>query len=228
MRLSTRRLKKDIRRRLGQEDLQKALEDLCQFPPRRTVNPLFSLLLDRETLIRWRAVTAMGVVVAQLADSRLESARVVMRRMIWMLNDESGGIGWGVPESMGETLARSAVLAHEYDCMLISYCREEGNYLEHPILQRGAVWGLGRLAHARPSRVAGCGELLLPYLESPDPVLRGTAVWATMAFDNPRLRQALKNLVQDRASLEIYSAQKLRGHTVGGLAEEALQGGHSS
>jgi hypothetical protein len=67
--------------------------------------------------------------------------------------------------------------------------------------------------------------LLLPYLESPDPVLRGTAVWA---FDNPRLRQALKNLVQDRASLEIYSAQKLRGHTVGGLAEEALQGGHSS
>jgi hypothetical protein len=44
----------------------------------------------------------MGEVMAHLADKDMESARVIMRRLMWSLNDESGGIGWGAPEAMGE------------------------------------------------------------------------------------------------------------------------------
>ena len=46
----------------------------------------------------------MGVVVAGLAEHDMESARVVMRRLMWNLNDESGGIGWSSPEAMGEIM----------------------------------------------------------------------------------------------------------------------------
>ncbi|MEA3417440.1 MAG: hypothetical protein U9R02_15080 [Thermodesulfobacteriota bacterium] len=53
----------------------------------------------------------MGVVVSNLADHDMESARVIMRRLIWNLNDESGGIGWGSPEAMGEIMARNNRLA---------------------------------------------------------------------------------------------------------------------
>jgi len=53
----------------------------------------------------------MGRVVSSLAEKDMESARVVMRRLMWNLNEESGGIGWGCPEAMGETMARSAPLA---------------------------------------------------------------------------------------------------------------------
>ncbi|MGB5988085.1 MAG: DVU0298 family protein, partial [Desulfobacterales bacterium] len=130
--ISTRQLKQEITVLLKEDPFESGLEELQRVAPRRAVNPLFSLLLDRDELLRWRAVTAMGAVVARLEEQNTESARVIMRRMLWMLNDESGGIGWGVPEAMGETLARSPVLAREYACMLISYCKEDGNYLEHP------------------------------------------------------------------------------------------------
>ncbi|MGD9194313.1 MAG: hypothetical protein PVH58_20495, partial [Desulfobacterales bacterium] len=117
-------------------------------PPKRAVNPLFSLLCSLDERLKWRAVTAMGQVVSNLAETDLESARVIMRRFMWHLNDESGGIGWGCPESMGEIMARCERLADEYGFVLISYIQPEGNYLEHEILQRGVLWGVGRLAHS--------------------------------------------------------------------------------
>ncbi len=63
----------------------------------------------------------MGRVAADLADRDMESARVVVRRLMWNLNDESGGIGWGSPEAMGEIMACHEGLAEEYSCILISF-----------------------------------------------------------------------------------------------------------
>jgi hypothetical protein len=73
-----------------------------------------------------------------------------MRRMIWNLNDESGGIGWGSPETMGESMACHNRLAGEYHRILVSYIRPDGNFLEHPELQKGLLWGLARLAAVQP------------------------------------------------------------------------------
>ncbi len=69
MGISHRQLKRDVRKLLTQEDLETALAKICQMTPRKVVNPLFGLLNDREEMIRWRAVTAMGRVVSQLADA---------------------------------------------------------------------------------------------------------------------------------------------------------------
>ncbi|NIR18057.1 MAG: HEAT repeat domain-containing protein, partial [Desulfobacterales bacterium] len=74
--------------------------------------------------VRWSAVKAMGRVVAKMADEDMESARVIMRRLMWNLNDESGGIGWGSPEAMAEILTCHDGLAKEYAHILISYARE--------------------------------------------------------------------------------------------------------
>jgi len=95
------------------------------------INPLFSFLYNNDEQVRWRTVTAFGAVVAKLADEDMEAARIIMRRLMWNLNDESGGIGWGSPEAMGETLARHEGLAKEYARILLSYARQDGNYLEH-------------------------------------------------------------------------------------------------
>ena len=115
----------------------------------------------------------MGHVVSQLADRDLEAARVIMRRLMWNLNDESGGIGWGSPEAMGEILAAHSGLAHEYVHILLSYAREDGNYIEHEALQRGLLWGIGRLSERRPELVRGAAVFLLPYLASQDGMIRG-------------------------------------------------------
>ena len=142
--LSGRGLKDHVLRLLKSPDFEQSIKELTRIPGRRAVNPLFSFLYSRDEQIRWRAITAMGSVVSNLAEEDMESARVIMRRLMWNLNDESGGIGWGSPEAMGEIMARHAGLAEEYARVFMSYTREDGNYLENEMLQRDLLRGIGR------------------------------------------------------------------------------------
>jgi hypothetical protein len=144
-------------------------------PARKAINPLFSFLCSLDELLKWRAVTAMGEIVDRLANADMESARVIMRRYMWQLNDESGGIGWGCPEAMGEVMARNENLAQEFWCILISYIQPDGNFIEHEVLQRGALWGIGRLAHARPQLLKTSVDYLHPYMQADD--IRICADW---------------------------------------------------
>jgi len=112
-----RKLKKKILGLLNDNPLETSLEKICQFPPRQAVNPLFSFFYHSEELVKWRAVTAMGAVVARLAQQDIESSRIVMRRLMWNLNDESGGIGWGAPEAMG-AYVRPELVANAVDFLL--------------------------------------------------------------------------------------------------------------
>lgn len=147
----------------------------------------------------------MGAVVARLADQDTESARVVMRRLTWNLNDESGGIGWGSPEALGEIMACSHRLAEEYHFLLHSYINPDGNFIEYEMLQRGVLWGLGRLAYARPELVRQASSLLIPYLQSRDAYLRGLAVWISGAFEVPdELRSLLASLTADSTAIILF------------------------
>jgi len=212
-----RQLKKKVFGLLSVKDFEKDILKISGFSARAVVNPLFSFFYNSDELIKWRAVTAMGVVVSNLADHDMESARVVMRRFIWNLNDESGGIGWGSPEAMGEIMARHEGLAKEYHKILLSYIMPDGNFIEHEILQRGVLWGIGRLAHARPNLVRDFAHLLCPYMESPDPALRGLAVWTAGLFDCETTNRLLKNLENDQATLTFYLDGKLEEFTVAQL-----------
>ena len=58
---------------------------------------LFSLALEVDDLIAWRAVEAIGQVMARQAADDLERVRDTIRRLFWLMNDESGGLGWRSP-----------------------------------------------------------------------------------------------------------------------------------
>ena len=107
-------LKKKIQELIISRDLEEALEQLYQMKLRRVINPLFSFFYSGDELLRWRSITAAGAVITKMADQNVDDARIMMRRLMWNLNDESGGIGWGSPEAMGETMARSDRMAEEY------------------------------------------------------------------------------------------------------------------
>ena len=209
---------------LQSDNLDQSLEELCQWPARQVINPLFSFLLNRDEETRWRAITAMGAVVAHLAEKDMESARVVMRRLMWSLNDESGGIGWGAPEAMGEIIASHEGLAKEYVSVLISYVREDGNFLEYEALQRGAVWGVGRVAQARPELVRDAVPHLVLFLESPDATVRGLAAWTLGLLAAEAARPQLEELLGDEAEITLYVDDRLVVQSVGALAGEALAG----
>ncbi len=220
--MGSRALKKTLEPMLAQPINGPQLERICALPLRKVINPLFSFFYSKEDHIRWHAITAMGAVTSRLAAFEMEQARVVMRRLMWNLNDESGGIGWGSPEAMGEIMARCAPLAHEYAFILISYADPQGNFIEHDKLQRGVLWGIGRLAQERPQLVKAAGRYFTAYLTAPDPYLRGLSTWAAGYLKDPLLKDAIAALTCDTSTIAIFSDYQLTRRSVSDLALKAL------
>ncbi len=214
---SNRQLKILVREWLIGNASEEMPPDLLQQPARRLINPLLSMLYSPEPIEKWRAVTAIGRLVAGLADKDMESARVIMRRLMWSLNDESGGIGWGAPESMGEIMARHQRLAEEFHAILISYLSPDENYLELEALQPGLLWAIGRLARIRPKLMGPTKKFLPPYLASPDTDIRGHAAWAATALDSDILKPVLRSMANDDQVFVLYRDQRLERISIGAI-----------
>ena len=152
--------KEKIKNLLEEDDFDENLQKLYEFPPLKVVNALLSLLVTTDERLKNHVVLAFGEVVSKLAETNIESARIVMRRLMLSLNDESGGIGWNSPEAMGEIMARSNKLADEYHKILISYTLGGGNELDFEGLQKSVIEGLKRLYQVRPELVKEVKNLI--------------------------------------------------------------------
>jgi len=116
---------------------------------KETITPLLVLLNRPEC--RLQAAYGLGVAVSRLARVDMEGARVIMRRLMWSLNAESGNLGWGAPETMGAILAMSPALAGEYAVIFLSYGYEVGredNFIHFAPLRYGVYLGVAMLATA--------------------------------------------------------------------------------
>ena len=220
--MSIRRLKREVLLSLSSLPFEESLEAVAAQPARKVINPLFGLLYHAEPLVRWRAVSAFGEVVGRLADEAIESARVIVRRLMWNLNDESGGIGWGSPEAMGEIMARHERLAREYASILVSYLNPDGNYLEHEQLQLGVVWGVGRLANARPQLAVEAATFLKTLFGSPDARARGLALWACTPIMVEEFKPLIRPLLDDPTPFTLYRDGRFVDLSVAEAARTAL------
>jgi hypothetical protein len=218
-----REIKRALRPLLLEGTPENVETELLSHPLRRMVSPLIGFFCDREEIVRWRAVTGLGVVTNALALESMEEARVVMRRLMWTLNDESGGIGWGAPEAMGEISAVNERLASEYHRILCSYVSEEGNFLEHEILQRGALWGLCRLAEVDPAKVAAATPDVRTHLASKDPVKQGLALLFAARTGDETARPHAQALTSSPHPFTLYSRWHLTPTTVGEQARNLLK-----
>ena len=159
----------------------------------------------------------------KLAAEDMEEARILMRRILWSLNEESGGIGWGMPEALGEIMAVNARLAREYGNMLVSYMREE-NFLELAALQRGLLWGIGRLAAVRPEIIhAYDGEGYMEiYLESSDGQVLGLVSRNFGILKTTAAAHWIKQFFDMTTPITLFENNTFRHTTTGELAREAV------
>ena len=222
-RLSGRELKNRVAELLKSDDPKIVLAEIVKYRARQVVNPLFSFLYSSDLNIKWNSIIAMGAVVSRLADEEIESARIVIRRLMWNLNDESGGIGWGSPEAMGEILASSKVLRNEYASILLSYAREDGNFQEHAFMQRSVLWGIGRLAEIQPDLVKDSIAEFIPYLKSSDAIVRGHAARIIGLIGTESNQVDLAQLLDDDNEIQTYIDQKIINCRVLDLAGEAIE-----
>jgi hypothetical protein len=230
--MSSRKIKLDVLSLLALTDIDHICREVRQYAEKDLVNPLFSALSRPEEIVRWHGITVFGQVVPLLAEQDMEAARIVMRRLLWSLNDESGGIGWGAPEAMAEIMSHHDGLAKEYLHMLISYLRpdgpldhQDGNYLELPSLQRGLLWGIGRLAEKRAAELIRREVVadLIPYLQSEDGGVRGLAVWALGRLGNDGVRAVLKPLANDASPVRLYQQGQIYEFSVAELVAGACK-----
>ena len=144
------------------------------------VGPLLAMLPRAE--LHWRAAHCLGKVVTVLASQNREAARNFMRRLMWSLNEESGNLGWGIPETMGCIVAQSPVIAEEYERITISYIIDTGkssNYIDHGPLRKSSYWAIGHVAKYRQEALWQALPWLLAGLEKDDHMpCRGMAAWA--------------------------------------------------
>lgn len=230
--MSSRAIKQRVLQLLEGTDVPDILSRLDALPAKDVIQALFAAICRTEENIRWHGIRAMGRAVARLAREDMEAARIVMRRLLWSLNEESGGIGWGAPEAMAEIMVQHHGLAEEYVHMLISYMRgdgeelfQHGNYLENEPLQRGLLWGIGRLAANRPDMLLqrGAAEDLVQYVRSADSTVRGLAALALGLLRREDARGPISGLLGDDAPVRVYEDDRMETFTVGDLARQALE-----
>jgi len=234
---------------LRRDDWQGGIAAVLEWPAKAACGALFSLILHQEAAVRFRAAETFGLVLAAMAKRDLEGARVVMRGMLWRMNEESGGIGWGVPEAMGCVCAQSPALAREYHAILLAYIHEHtgvchGIFVDNPVLRRGVLWGVWRLALSRPDLAEAAAPDLLAVLdparalegregshESPDCHDASTRALACLTLAElfaagrtipPLSRAAVASWRDDETRIELWKDDRLLRATLGQIARDAL------
>ncbi|MDL2286401.1 hypothetical protein LJC24_03060 [Desulfococcaceae bacterium OttesenSCG-928-F15] len=208
---------------LSMESLEEMQGTLSSQHGRKLVGPLMGNLCNTDTRLRWRSITGLGMVAEKLFQEDPEGVRWIMRRLIWMLNDESGGIGWGCGEAMGEVMARIPAIAREYHRILVSYMDPEGNHLENPFLQRGVLWGLQRVAELSPVYVQGLEKYLHHYLVSEDAEILAPALMLAQKIGGLDMLSLVEKRKDHAGELLFYKEGDFLGLRISELARETFE-----
>jgi HEAT repeat protein len=197
-RLSTgmRARKQDVIDILAKRDF-----DQLKLWAKQTRNPLRimnSLLFESDPLICYRALEGLGIIAALKAEGNLENLRKLIRRFFWMMNDESGNIGWYAAEAIGEILRNVPELIAEYGHMLPQFLVEEP-------FEKGARIAIARVAEIDKS----CFDIpvikkLIQTLDDPDPYIRSTSIIALKALGAEEAREHINALADDKAVISLY------------------------
>jgi len=181
-----RDLKTSLRALLADDNWSARAKELDTRPPALLISPLIACLPLGDPAAT-RAAKILGRQVARLADEPdgNEQVRNIIRRLMWHMNEDSGNIGWGIPEAFGEILAARRDIASTYSRILISYVIDTGhadNFCEHPPLRRSCYRAILRLIEAWPDLpdVSGLDALTrralrLGAAHDPDPQCRSLA-----------------------------------------------------
>lgn len=214
-----RKIKKQVGQILLSENREDAFDRLRQIPEQMLAGPLFSHFYSLDDLVRFRSSAAMGAITQRLAKKKIEDARIILRRLMWNLNDESGGIGWGSVEAMGEILRLNTTLAEEFESILFSYINPKGNFLEHGMLQRGSLWGVGTYLETSTSLDEIVIKTLLPFLDSNDPLKRGYAVRALLNMDEKNINLLPEHILSDKNKIPFFDGWNLLEITVSAITQ---------
>lgn len=178
---------------------------------------LSSLMYDHEPLIRWRAIEALGRASRIAGEANPDKVRRQIRRILWLMNDESGGLCWNGPEAIGEIIYNNPVLIYEYGPILISFLSEEP-------FEAGTRRAISRVADMNPEIFSKSAALIAESLDNPDPEIRAFSIAALIALGDTSAYNSVRTLKDDTSPVENYdfSEGKFQKTAVGEFARRYL------
>ena len=164
-------IKQQVAAYLRQRDYGELL-DLCE-KDRRFWTALRLCLYETEVSLYWPAIEAVATLMERWWQAgQEEKVREYIRNLLWLLNDESGGIGWNAPQAIAEIIMRIPQLLEPYSNIMISHI------LEEPLLIKNGLWGIGRLGKRIREAVNLHQDAVLNSFKSDDSETLGVAAWA--------------------------------------------------
>ena len=172
---------------------------------------LLLFLYAPHELLHWRAVEGLGY----LAGAYPRQVQILLGRLLYLLNEDSGSFGWGAAAALGEIGRHQISLVVDIIPMFCGFLDEE--FSRGPML-----WGLGRLGEAHPELLSEALPQITSSLAHGDPQIRALAAWCLGKLRHREASLALQALVSDEGQAQLYDREELRQTSVGQLAWEAL------
>jgi HEAT repeat protein len=184
---------------------------------KRVLGVLVSLTYDTDALIAWRAVEATGLAAARIAETNPEFARSHLRRLHWLLSEESGSICRHAPQAMAEIVVRRPDLFGEYGPIVVSLLTDMAEEDLASGFRPAVLWAIGRIAPVLGDEIEPVVQLIAASLDDPDPQVRGTAVWCLLQAGMRDVLAERPALLADDGEVELYGDGRFERTTVGAL-----------
>lgn len=221
-------LKTLVQRSLEDNDLR-GISELAS-GNRKVMSRLVRLAYDKETLVGWRAIMAIGLAAREMIPADLDFLRETCRKLIWSLSDESGGIGWSAPEILGEIMSADPKRFKDFIPLVASVYE-----IEEDVFRGGVLFALGKIAEPAPELAAPYQKIIISSLADTDPIVRvrglelvsllwsygkSSPAWSREYGD--RIIAAIQNLRMDKGEAWIYRGDSFTSVVVGEEASICL------
>ena len=160
----------EMKRELGLLLAEGRLDEVARLARQKTrvLGALVPFTYKPDPRAAWQAVEAMGRAAAAVAETSPEAVREHLRRLLWLISEESGGLCWRSPEAMAEIVRRAPLVGRDYIPIIVNLLVEMAEEdLAH--FRGGILWAIGRLGPLAREAVADVLPQVTAALVHPDP-----------------------------------------------------------
>ncbi len=182
---------------------------------KRIIRDLQRLIYSVDLLFRWRATDALGKVSGVIAQYDPGAISKLLQRLLTASADTASS-SWGCLDAIGDIISNSPEQFGGYMPQLYQFAGDRALLAE-------VLRALGKIGKVRPDLIRKKALHFIPFLQDPDPEIRGYAAILLGNLGAQEARDDLTRLGDDSAVMEVYRNGTLEKLTVGKLAIEALE-----
>jgi hypothetical protein len=188
----------------------------------RILSLLLRISYDKDTLIGWRAIKAVGLIAHELVKSDYEYLRNTIRKLRWSLSDESGGIGWSAPELIGEIVCADPRRFSDIIPLIADVYT-----IEEEVFRPGVLYALSRIAEFAPDLVAPFMDCINAGLRDTNALVRFHALETIAKLQGipglPIAWDSVEQLKHDNSEVWVYLGNDFVNATVGEAARKIVK-----